>query len=56
MYTHVEVVTDRSEQRAAMVRVFGGTALTFVALFIVALLVRPDLMQATVGMFMSMMP
>ncbi len=45
-----------TEQRAAMLRVFGGTALAFVALLIVALLVRPDLMKAAVGMVMSAMP
>ena len=56
MQTHLEDLTDRAEQRFAMVRVFGGTALAFVALVVVAFLVRPDLMQATVGMIKSMMP
>lgn len=56
MQTHHEDLTVRSEQRSAMLRVFGGTALAFITLFIVALLVRPDLMQATVGMVMSIMP
>ena len=45
----------RGQQRAAMLRIFGGTALAFVALLIVALVVRPDLMQMAAGMIMSMM-
>ena len=56
METPVEQRRQRSEQRSAMFRVFGGTALAFVALAIVALLVRPDLMSMAVHMVGSMMP
>ena len=56
METPVEQRRQRSEQRSAMLRVFGGTALAFVALAIVALLVRPDLMSMAVHMVGSMMP
>jgi len=39
-----------------MLRVFGGTALAFMALLLVALLVRPDLMKAAMSMVVSAMP
>ena len=44
------------EQRVAMLRVFGGTAFAFIALLIVSLLVRPDLMRSALGMVTAMMP
>lgn len=56
MQMSLEEPTAHSEQRSAMLRVFGGTALAFVALLVVSLLVRPDLMQTAAGMVMSMMP
>ena len=56
MGTPLDQKTGRAEQRSAMLRVFGGTALAFVALAIVALLVRPDLMTMAVHMVGSMMP
>ncbi len=56
METPLEAKSQRADQRSAMLRVFGGTALAFVALAIVALLVRPDLMTMAVRMVGSMMP
>ncbi len=58
METHDQTETElaRAEQRAAMLRVFGGTALAFMALLLVALLVRPDLMKAAMSMVVSAMP
>ena len=56
METPLEAKSQRAAQRSAMLRVFGGTALAFVALAIVALLVRPDLMTMAVHMVGSMMP
>jgi len=58
MKTHDETETEvaRAEQRGAMLRVFGGTALAFMALLLVAPLVRPDLMKAAMSMVMSAMP
>ena len=45
----------RQEQRSAMFRVFGGTLLAFLVLLVVALLVRPDLMQTATTAVMTMM-
>ena len=45
----------RQEQRSAMLRVFGGTLFAFLALLVVALLVRPDLMQTATTAVMTMM-
>ena len=45
----------RQEQRYAMLRVFGGTLFAFLALLVVALLVRPDLMQTATTAVMTMM-
>ena len=56
MQTSVEDPSSRSEQRAAVVRVFGGTALAFVILLILAAVVRPDLMQMAGRMAMALMP
>ena len=56
MMTPPDARTVASEQRGAMLRVFGGTALAFIALFIVAISVRPDLMPMAVSMMMSLMP
>ena len=46
----------RSEQRYAMLRIFGGTFLAFMALLSVAAFVRPDLMDMMVGMVRTIMP
>ncbi len=54
-YDHTETELARAEQRAAMFRVFGGTALAFMALLIVALVVHPDVMKA-MSMVVSAMP
>ncbi len=54
--TPLEAKSQRADQRSAMLRVFGGTALAFLALAIVALLVRPDLMTVAMHMVGSMMP
>ena len=56
METPADEKAARDDRRSAMLRVFGGTALAFVALAIVALLVRPDLMTMAVRMVGSMMP
>ena len=47
--------TSRGDQRTAAIRVFGGTALAFVALLAVLLVMRPDLMQSAYTMLMAMM-
>ncbi len=46
----------RGEQRAAMLRVFGGTFLAFIALLLVGAYVRPDLMHVAIGMARTIMP
>ena len=56
METPADEISARADRRSAMLRVFGGTALAFVALAIVALLVRPDLMMMAVHMVGSTMP
>ena len=54
MSVHSEDNAARHEQRSAMLRVFGGTLFAFLALLVVALLVRPDLMQTATTAVMTM--
>lgn len=53
---HIDTLErDRRERLSAMCRVFGGTALAFLTLLVVALLVRPDMMQVATDMVLSAM-
>ena len=56
MSTSLDDRAARRERRSAMLRVFGVTFLTFIALLLVAAYVRPDLMQTAIGMVKVMMP
>ncbi len=44
---------DRRERVGAMWRVFGGTALAFLILLVVAVVVRPDMMRAAADMVLD---
>jgi hypothetical protein len=56
MTTSLDDKAAQSVRRAAMLRVFGGVLLAFLALLAVAAYVRPDLMQMAMDMVESMMP
>jgi hypothetical protein len=56
MPTSLDDRAARRERHSAMLRVFGVTFLTFIALLLVAAYVRPDLMQTAIGMVKVMMP
>jgi hypothetical protein len=56
MRTSLDDKAARSERRSAMLRVFGVTFFTFIALLLVAAYVRPDLMPTAIGIIKVMMP